>query len=148
MKIIDVNILNKYLDGTIDLTIEDSVYVTDDLMDEIELLKLVKDSKEKLDNFNFKHISEHDSFNESEYYKNYKYFLNKYKKLVSFYSMKGIGDISILTAVKTILNKPIPSLFDSMNTIEVFTNDQGLKDALTEEFNTSVNILDPSLINE
>lgn len=144
MKIIDVNILNKYLDGTVNLNTDGIVYITDDLKDEIELLKLAKNNKEKLDHLEFKNISEHDLFNESEYYKNYKYFLNKYKKLVSFYSMKGVGDISILTAIKTILNRPIPSLFDSANTIEIFTNDQNLKDAIIEEFNTSVNIVDPS----
>jgi len=141
MKIIDTSILNKFLEGNISLNSEINYYVTDDLIDEIEILKLSKSSSDKLDKVNIKNVFEYHYFNESNYYKNYKYFLNKYKSLASFYNMKGIGDISILSAVKTIIETPNPSLFDPVF-IEVLSHDAPLKNALKIEFGEKIKIND------
>lgn len=144
MKIVDTNILNKFLKGEILLDLSEQFYTTENLRDEVETLELMlPEYKDRLQKIFFKNIEKHNYFSEAKYIESYKKFINKYNGLVSFYGLKGLGDISILAGVETI-SKPIyPSLFESANSIEIITHDEGLKNALKEEFNGRVIISDP-----
>lgn len=144
MKIIDTNILNRFVKGEIPLDLSEEFYVTDDLKNEIENLKLISsDYRNKIQQIRFADTTTHWYFTEAKYLENYQKFINKHRKIVSFYGLKGLGDISILAFLETILNPLNPTLFESGNSIEVITNDNNLKDALKEEFDGKIAITDP-----
>lgn len=144
MKIIDTNILNGFVKGDVLLDASDEFYTTEVLKEEIENLKTMSsDYNNKIQQIKFSDIETHRYFNEAKYLENYKFFLNKYSKITSFYGLKGLGDISIIASVATILNPTNPTLFDQTNDIEVMTHDDDLKEALQTEFDGRININDP-----
>ncbi len=138
MKIIDTNILNKFIRDEILLDSSDEFCITEELKDEIEILKsLSPDYRNKIQRIKFTDIQK-DSFDEVKYLENYKTFLNKYNNIVSFYGLKGLGDISIMASIATVLQTQ-RTLFDN-EYIEVVTSDSDLKEALKEEFSDKINI--------
>ena len=148
MKIIDTNILNRFVKGETSLDLSEEFYVTDDLRNEIENLKSISsDYRNKIQQINFADATNHQYFNEAKYLENYQKFINKHSKIVSFYGLKGLGDISILAFLETILNPVNPTLFESSNSTEVVTNDNNLKEALKEEFDGKISITDPVINN-
>ncbi len=54
-----------------------------------------------------------------------------------------MGDMSIIAVVATILDNPTPTLFDTLDQIEVVTHDSNLKDALSSEFSNQITVSDP-----
>ncbi len=147
MKIIDTNILNKIVRNEVKgIDLSQDFYITEDLGIELENLKSISDDfKNILSKINFKDIKEcsyfENQFNEADFLKNYKIYINKYNTLISFYGLKSIADVSIIALVKTALNHPV-SLFNQLS-IEVITHDSGLKSALQNEFGEKIIITDP-----
>lgn len=144
-----MNIISKFCAGEIQVDFSDPVYVTAELKDEIEIHKATfPGHNTKLQRIKFVDIETyryHDGehFDEAKYLFHYKYLINKYTKITSFYGLKGLGDMSILAAVATVLGRENPSLFDAQEAIEVVTHDDDLKEALTEEFRDQIIISDP-----
>lgn len=144
MIIIDTNILNKFIKNEIVLNTAEGFYITEDLKDEVENLKLISvDFKDSIKNVKFIDAFTYRYYNEVLYLQNYRKFINKYNKIISFYGLKGIGDISILAFVATIIQPTNPTLFDLQDQIEVITNDRNLKVALEVEFYGKIIISDP-----
>lgn len=144
MKIIDTNIFSKFIKGEITTDLSGEAYTTDDLRNELEILKSsFPNHRNSLQDVKFIEIEKHRYFNEDKYLLNYKDLLNKYTNITSFYGLKGLGDMSILAAVATILNPINPTLFDLYDRIEVRTNDRELKEALREEFGEKIDVNDP-----
>ncbi len=144
MKIIDTNILNKFIKSEIQLNLSEAFYTTEDLRNEIENLGFISPQySSKIKSIKFLNLEEHRYFDEAKYLENYKKFINKHSKIVSFYGLKGLADISILAGIETILNPSNPTLFDTGGTIEIFTHDSDFKDALKEEFDGKIIINDP-----
>jgi hypothetical protein len=144
MKILDNSAINFILKQNIDLDRSDVFYVTEDVNNEAELAAFLQ---KKLLARNIVSINQYHSFREDLYYKNYKEMLNKHRGR-SFFNMTGIGDISILAAVKTIFEcwgriLPIPGMGE---TIDVYVDDRGLINRLTAEFlpNSALIIHQPS----
>lgn len=144
MKIIDTNILNKFVKNEVKIDTFEIFYITEDLKDEIENLKSISiDFKERIRNLNFKDAPDYPHYNESLYLKNYQKLINRYNNIISFYGLKGLGDISILAFIATIILPANPTLFESQDKIEVITNDSNLKIALQKEFFGEIIIIDP-----
>ena len=144
MKIIDTNILSKVISGEVTTDLSGEVYMTDDLRNEFEILKSAFPKyRAKLLGVSFIDIERHRHFDEAKYLSNYRNFINKHSNITSFYGLKGLGDISILAAVATILNPTNTTLFDSHYKVEVKTNDVGLKKALNDEFDIRIDVNDP-----
>ncbi len=149
MKIVDMNIISKFCTGEIQVDFSDPVYVTTELKDEIEIHKAsfpghrTKIDKIKRVDVELYKYSDGEYFDVVRYLFHYKNLINKYIKITSFYGLKGLGDISILAVVATVLGRSNPSLFDSQVTIEVVTHDTDLKEALTEEFGNRITVIDP-----
>lgn len=149
MKIVDMNIISKFCSGEIQVDLTDQFYVTPELQDEIGIYKAAFPSnRAKLSKIKFIDIERYryrggGYFDEAKYLFHYKNLINKYTNIISFYGLKGFGDISILAAVATVLHPENPSLFDTQETVEVITNDRDLKDALAEEFKNHITISDP-----
>ncbi|MFA5931871.1 MAG: hypothetical protein WC793_00625 [Candidatus Paceibacterota bacterium] len=136
MKIIDTNILNKFIRDERSFDSSDEFFITEELKDEIEILKsLSPNYRNKIQRIKFIDIQK-DSFDEVKYLENYKTFLNKYNNIVSFYGLKGLGDISIMASIATILQTQ-RTLFDD-GYIEVVTADGDLKEALKGEFSDKI----------
>jgi hypothetical protein len=149
MKIVDMNIISKFCAGEIQVDFSDHVYLTAELKDEIEIHKAsfpghrVKiDRIKRVDVESYKY-PDGECFDAVRYLFHYKNLINKYAKITSFYGMKGLGDVSILAVVATVLGRGNPSLFDTQEIIEVVTHDNGLKKALKEEFGDRIIIHDP-----
>lgn len=149
MKIIDMNIISKFCAGEIQVDFSDNVYVTTELKDEIEIhkasfpghhTKLERTKFVDIETYKY-HGGEH--FDEAKHLFHYKNLINKYTKITSFYGLKGLGDMSILAAVATVLGRDNPSLFDDQEVIEVVTHDSDLKEALIKEFGDRIIISDP-----
>lgn len=149
MKIVDMNIISKFCAGEIQVDFSDPVYVTEELKDEIEIHKAsFPGYRAKIDRIKRVDIESYkypdgEYFDEARYLFHYKNLINKYTKITSFYGLKGLGDMSILAVVATILGRSNPSLFDTQETIEVVTHDSDLKEALTEEFGNRITVTDP-----
>ncbi|MDQ5954589.1 MAG: hypothetical protein QG583_517 [Patescibacteria group bacterium] len=144
MKIIDTNILNKFVKGEIILDLSNGFYITDDLKNEIDNLKSISSEyKRQAERITFIDIKNHPHFNEAKYLENYKQSINKYNSIVSFYGLKGLGDISIIAMISTIINHPNPTLFEGNDIIEIITHDGPLKDVLGEKFGKKIIINDP-----
>ncbi|MES2749286.1 MAG: hypothetical protein V4606_02755 [Patescibacteria group bacterium] len=154
MKIIDMNIISKYCAGEIQVDFTDPVYVTSELKDEIEIHKAsFPGHRTKLQGIKFVDIEMYqypggEHFDEAKYLFHYKKLINKYTKITSFYGLKGVGDMSILAAVATLLGRNNPSLFDAQESIEVMTHDMDLKVALTEEFGDLIVVIDPLTLQQ
>jgi hypothetical protein len=149
MKIVDMNIVSKFCSGEIHVDFSESVYVTSELKDEIEIHKAsFPGHRTKLQVIRTIDIEKYryhngEYFSEARYLAHYKNLINRYTNITSFYGLKGLGDMSILAAVATVLNPDNPSLFDGQKVIEVVTNDGDLKIALSQEFGNRVIINDP-----
>lgn len=149
MKIIDTNIISKHCSGEIEIDFSDHVYVTNELKDELEIHKSsFPDHKVNLQGIKFVDIgkyrySDGEYFDDVKYLWHYKNLINKYTGITSFYGLKGLGDMSILATVATILGRSNPSLFDAQEEIEIFTHDSDLKEALSQEFGNQIVISDP-----
>lgn len=145
MKIIDTNILNKFAKREIKIDLSDVFYVTEDLKNEVENLKSISlDYRNNLQQIKFVDVINHRYYDEAKYLENYKKFINNYNNIVSFYGLKGLGDISILSSVAIVISPSNPSLFDQeQGLIEIITNDFDLKNALIKEFGTKITINDP-----
>lgn len=78
-------------------------------------------------------ITESSTFNELQYIGFYKKMLNKHGGW-SIYNMTGFGDISILATAHTILSTSQRSLFEDINKINIFTNDNRLTNRIQNEF--------------
>ncbi len=147
MKIIDTNILNKIVRNEVKgIDLSQDFYITEDLSIELDNLKSISDNfKNILSKINFKDVKENshfeNQFNEVDFLKNYKIYINKYNNLISFYGLKSIADISIIALVKTALSHP-KNLFSELS-IEVITHDSGLKSALQNEFGEKITVTDP-----
>lgn len=153
MKIVDMNIISKFCAGEIQVDFSDPAYVTSELKDEIEIHKAsFPGHGTKLQKIKFVDIETYryhggEYFDEAKYLFHYKNLINKYTKVTSFYGLKGLGDMSILAAVATVLGRDNPSLFDAQEAIEVVTHDDDLKEALTQEFGDQIIISDPLINN-
>ena len=149
MKIVDMNIISKFCGGEIQMDFSDPIYVTSELKDEIETYKAsFPGHRTRLQGIKLIDIETYryhggEYFDEIKYLFHYKNLINKYSNITSFYGLKGLGDMSILAAVATVLGRDNPSLFDAEEKIEVVTHDNDLKSALTEEFGTRIIINDP-----
>jgi len=144
MKIIDTNILNKFAKGEILLDLSEEFYLTEDLRNEIDNLGSISSEYDtKIKSMKFSNIEDYHYFNEAIYLENYKKFINKHNKIVSFYGLKGLADISILACIEMMVKPTNPTLFDTNRSIEVSTHDSNLKDALKEEFDGKITINDP-----
>lgn len=132
------------------MDLSDPVYVTTELKDEVEVHKAAfPEHRSRLQEIKFADIEEYqyhggEYFDKAKYLFNYKYLINKYSKITSFYGLKGLGDMSILAAVATIVVRDNPSLFDAQEVIEVVTHDKDLKESLIQEFGTRIIVSDPS----
>ena len=153
MKIVDMNIISKFCAGEIQIDFSEPFYVTTELKEEIEIHKATFPGyRIKLNKIRFADIEKYqyrndENFDEAKYLSHYKNLINKYSHITSFYGLKGLGDISILSAVATILGRGNPSLFDTQETIEVVTHDSDLKEALSQEFGNQIIINDPLTSN-
>jgi hypothetical protein len=144
MKIIDTNILNKFAKKEIALNVSESFYVTEDLKNEIENFKAISlDFRNSTQTIKFIDATTHRYYNEAKYLENYQKFINVHNKIVSFYGLKGFGDISILAYIGTIIQPVNPTLFGLQDSLEIITNDSNLKEALKNEFDGKVIITDP-----
>lgn len=144
MKIVDNNIISKFCSSEVVFDFSGEIYTTQDLKDEFEISKYASVMfREKLRNVNFLNIENHHYFTEARYLSNYKRLLNKHMKIVSFYGLKGMGDMSILASIATIFGHVQPDLFDRQESVEVVTHDRDLKEALKQEFNERVVVTDP-----
>lgn len=133
MKILDTNAVDYIFDNNIILSDMDTYYATDDLFDEIEVTAFVKNKRIPK---NILNISSSRLFSERPYYINYKELLNKFGHR-SFSNMKGVADISILAAIKTVLvkiNTP-PTLPGFSEKVEIYTEDGNLVSKINREFN-------------
>ena len=145
MKILDTSIYIKYfLDK--DKSSNEVFYVTDEIQEELDLA-LIYSEKNKPE-LNIKNVSSMSIFSDNEilFYKNYKYILDNNPGILSFYNLKGLGDISIVALVKTMLEVFSTTLFDANNEIEIWTDDsKTLKKFLEKEFrgNSLVKIINP-----
>lgn len=145
MKILDTSIYIKhFLDK--DKSSDEIFYVTDEIQEELDLALIYSGkSKPKL---NIKNVSSMSSYSENEilFYKNYKYILDNNPGILSFYNLKGLGDISIVALVKTMLEVFSTTLFDANNEIEIWTDDsKTLGKVIEREFkgNSLVKIINP-----
>lgn len=85
-------------------------------------------------------IYSYEFFNESFYIDFYNLMLNKHHGR-SFFNMTGFGDISILATIHTTSKvfsiQKTQCLFDPTETINIFTNDEGLKKRINTEFSNA-----------
>ncbi len=85
-------------------------------------------------------ISEVPEFSIFDFYINYKDMLNKHSGY-SFSNLTGLGDISLLAAIKTLVAKQSKLAFsESDDGIEVYTDDTGLIKRIRSEFSQYKNI--------
>lgn len=145
MKILDTSIYIKHFLNK-DKSSDEVFYVTDEIQEELDLA-LIYSGKNK-PKLNIKNIDSMGSFSENEilFYKNYKYILDNNPGILSFYNLKGLGDISIVALVKTMLEVFSTTLFDTDNEIEIWTDDsKTLGKVITKEFNGNsfVKIINP-----
>lgn len=139
MKLIDTDTINHILVNK--KSFDDECFVTPDVYDEMLVAEMVHSKKVPA---SIKQIVLESDFDEAEYLKNYYKSLNQYNKR-SFFNMKGLGDVSIVAAVGTIVqskkNKPnrlpLPGLVDDL---EVYTGDKNLSKFLKKEFGADVKI--------
>ncbi len=149
MKIVDTNIISKFCAGEIHVDFSDSVYITAELKDEIEIHKAsFPGHRTKIDRIKLLDVESYkypdgEYFDEVRYLFHYKNLINKYTKITSFYGLKGLGDMSILATVATVVCRDRPSLFDEQEEVEIVTHDNNLKEALEEEFGDRIIITDP-----
>ena len=149
MKIVDMNIISKFCTGEIQIDFSEPSYVTAELKDEIEIHKATfPGHRARLNQIGFADMERYryhngENFDEAKYLFHYRNLINKYTSITSFYGLKGLGDMSILAAVATVLGRDNPSLFDAEEKVEVVTHDKDLKSALAEEFGDRIIISDP-----
>lgn len=127
MNLIDTNCLTHIFESTYSCT--ETYFLAPEVLDEITFTNLNLPKE-------FISIENHHLFNETTYIDFYKKMLNKHEGK-SFFNMTGLGDISILATIHTILHTSSKhsDLFDS-GEICVFTEDIRLSKKLKKEFNT------------
>ncbi|BEV09299.1 hypothetical protein [Methylophilus sp. DW102] len=128
MNLIDTNCVTHIFESTSSCT--ETYFLAPEILDEITFTNqnLPKE---------FISIGNHHLFNEAIYIDFYKKMLNKHEGK-SFFNMTGLGDISILATIHTIvhMSSSHSDLFDSKD-ITVFTEDIRLIKKLKKEFLTS-----------
>jgi len=139
MKLIDTDTINHILVNK--QSFDDECFIAPDVYDEMLVAEMVHGKKVPA---SIKQIIFKGDFDEADYLKNYYKSLNQYNKC-SFFNMKGLGDVSIVAVVDTIVqskkNKPntlpLPGLTDDL---EVYTGDKNLSKFLKKEFGNDVKI--------
>jgi hypothetical protein len=132
MNLIDTNCVTHILESNSFCT--DTYFLAPEVSDEVAFTNLNLPKE-------FISVEDHHLFNESVYIDFYKKMLNKHEGK-SFFNITGLGDISILATIHTILhmNEKHSDLFDSKE-ICVFTEDIKLTKKLKKEFlETSVTL--------
>ena len=145
MRILDTTAINFILREKV--TLEGDYFVTQDIENEMMIAEFIW--KRKIPN-NIKNIFSRSDVSESLYLKNYFEILNKHGGR-SFFNMTGLGDISILTLLKTLTESkkdkppqlPIPEFKEK---ISVYVGDDGLKKRIKNEVGEQVEILPPEQI--
>jgi hypothetical protein len=140
MKILDSSTINYILENNVNL--KGVYYITPDIENEISAARIVLD-KQILSNIKNILAVGDDFLSESVYLRNYFYILNKYGGR-SFYNMTGFGDVSILAAVKSLIDqeekntqKKLP-LFNISSQIFVYLEDEDFKKKAKKEFGKRV----------
>jgi len=125
MNLIDTNCVTHIFESTLSCT--ETYFLAPEVLDEITFTNLNLPKE-------FISIESHHLFNEGIYIDFYKKMLNKHEGK-SFFNMTGLGDISILATIHTILHMSSKhsDLFDSQD-ITVFTEDIRLTKKLKKEF--------------
>lgn len=137
MNLIDTNAVAYIFEQNIQC--EDIYYLSPDVYDEVEM---TQDEYGKKLPSSIKTIYDTSFFSDLVYIDFYKQMLNKHRGR-SFFNMTGFGDISILATAHTLISayqkEKLECLFDPTETIQIFTNDQGLIKRVSNEFsNTAV----------
>lgn len=136
MTIIDNNAISHVLKKGLQLT--EAYYITPDVRDEAEVGEIIFNRRLP---GKIQDISKLPGFRESTYIKHYREMLNKYKGR-SFYNMTGLGDISILAALKTakemIQGKPQKLFIEAEDEMVTITEDGPLIKKIDKEFNQSI----------
>ncbi|MBP6866059.1 MAG: hypothetical protein KBC12_00775 [Candidatus Pacebacteria bacterium] len=144
MKIIDTTAISHIFKENIFL--EDTYFITPCISDEMVTTEIVYDKKAPT---NVKNIFEENSFDQALYVKNYFEMLNKHGDR-SFFNMSGLGDISIIALVKTLVEMEKSATQTKLPFLEykeeiiVYTSDNPLKTKIESEVGTKVKVLLPT----
>lgn len=134
MNLIDTNAVTYIFQ--VGVQCEESYYMAPEVVEETEMTQAIF-SQELTPNVI--DISKFDFFDERIYIDFYKKMLNAHQGK-SFFNMTGFGDISILATIHTtfevLANQKQKRLFGIPTSIDVFTNDEGLKKRIHMEFST------------
>jgi len=132
MRILDNNSINYIFANNV--TVNGVYFIPPDIKDESEIAELIFGKKISP---NIKEFSKETVFNEALYFSKYKEMLNKHAGR-SFYNMTGFGDISILALIATLKEfygtKAPAQLPGMQEELFIYTEDQGLKNKIIEEF--------------
>ena len=139
MRLLDNDAINYVLMN--DISLEGEYFVTPDVEEEMSVAEIVhkKKAPRQIRSLALRH-----RFDEALYLKNYFDTLNQYGRR-SFFGMRGFGDVSIVAAVRTLVQAknngsktlPLPGIDDG---IEVYTGDEYLTKTLRKEFSNNLEI--------
>lgn len=148
MKIIDTSALNFVMKNNI--IIDDNFFVTPDILEEIFTLEIALSKSAPL--AYLINIFEDETFHKTLYLNNYHFVLNSVGGK-SIYTMRGMGDVSLLALAKTLVeNKSsLPSIelpfaeYKEKHTI--YSGDDGLRKRLLKLVGTEIEILPPESLS-
>jgi len=150
MKILDTSALNYVMKNNI--VIDENFFVTPDILEEIFTLEIALNKSAPLTYLI--NIFEDESFHKTQYLNNYYLILNSVGGK-SIYTMRGMGDVSLLALAKTLVeNKSVlPTVelpfseYKEKHTI--YSGDDALRKRLIKIVGIEIEILPPvSLISE
>lgn len=148
MKIIDTSALNFVMKNNI--IIDERFFVTPDILEEIFTLEIELGKPAPLPYLI--NIFEEDAFNRTHYLNNYHYVLNNVGGK-SIYTMRGMGDVSLLALAKTLVeNKSsLPSIelpfAEYKEKHIIYSGDEGLRKRLNKIVGTEIEILPPESLS-
>lgn len=139
IRLIDTNALSYLLENRLILT--QKYYLAPEVESEAQITQNI--FNEQLTS-NYLSINTYEYFNEARYFHHFKEMLNKHNGF-SFFNMTGMGDISILASLHTVLevydSEARESLFPPERKIYVYTEDLGLRKKIPREFKEEAIIL-------
>ncbi len=147
MKILDTSALNFVMKNNI--IIDENFFVTPDILEEIYTLEIALNKAAPLTYLI--DLFEEESFQKALYLKNYHFILNSVGGK-SIYTMRGMGDVSLLALAKTLIESKgafwsleLPfAEYAEKHTI--YSGDEGLRKRLEKIVGNEIVILSPSQI--